>query len=181
MNTEELLQKYIIQNCFIVDRIDDLYVALASLREMIKDHELELVLDNSGKSPEQKEAFIHKVINELPSIALREALTHLFEERSFDAFHENSLPGFLNDCQRAAESIGVVKMSIALLLKAEDLQEMALDFSKATGTPIAFKLAVQKNLLGGAVIQYGNYIHDCSLRTKIDQVKTKWKKAVVQE
>lgn len=176
----EIVHETLQKNCYLVTQIDEVFEALESLRTMQEEGEISLILENHEKKQAGKDAYVQKMITSLPSSAIQKCLITLIEERGTDFFIKNEFLDFLDIASKSIEGIEIVKIQLAIKFEDKDLKEMAEHFSLQTGNDIAFKVTVQPSLLGGSIIQYGNYIHDFSLKSRLDQVKTKWKKAVVE-
>lgn len=174
-------QQRIIDEIYLAQQVDDLHLSLINLLEMVDEEELELVLEQPKKSSKQKDAYLTKVIDQLPSKELAEALTEAHKKEGLDFFGKHSFAAWIKQLQRLAETIQVVKVTFALEFKEKDLRQIALEFSQRSGKKTAFDISIDKRMLGGLIIQYGNYITDYSLRARIDQFRSTWHKAVLDK
>jgi len=154
--------------------VDQLHLAVTRLLETVEAGEIDLVLEQAGKSEAQKQSFLDKQIDSLPSAALQKALEPVLKEKNFDFFSQKYLPDFLHQLQHAAEQIEVVNLTVACRFKPADILDMAHLLGERVGHPIAFKLDVDNSLIGGAIIQHGTYISDYSLRSRLNQFRDQW-------
>jgi len=148
---------------------------------MIKDGEIDLVLEQAKKTETQKRAFVQKVIDSLDSPELRDALQDELDSGSTDFFLEKHLRELLIALQKEAERILTVKLTVAIEFKQKDLQEMASLLSTNLGKPVALDVSIDHSLVGGTIIQYGNYISDYSIKSRLEQFRSRWKEAVVEK
>ena len=112
---------------------------------------------------------------------LQNILTEQISKGNLDFFSKKEFPDFLAHLQREVEKIVIVKLTVALKFKEPDLKAMASLLSEKIGKPVAFQLTVDRSLIGGAIIQYGNYLSDYSIRTKLGEFKEQWHEAINEE
>lgn len=160
------------------DQIDVLHLALTNILEMIKANEVDLILDQKGKSPAQRKAFIQKIIDGVESPELKTALSHELSEGNLEFFRERNLGTILGNLQREAEALAVVRLKVAVDFKPADLREIANVLSKQLGRPTVIDISVERSLIGGAIVQYGTAIRDYTLRYRLEQVKEQWREAI---
>jgi F0F1-type ATP synthase delta subunit len=169
----------LLNQLFLTEQVDALHVSLINLLEMAIEGEIELVLEQTGKSLKQKSLFIDKIIKQLPSAELKALLHRELEEGNIEFFSQNALMDWLRTVQREAERIKVVKLTVAIDFKEKDLRQMADAFGKQIGSQAAFEIKTDRSLIGGAIIQYGTYISDYSLKSRLQQFRTHWRKAAL--
>lgn len=64
--------------------------------------------------------------------------------------------------------------------KEHDVWEFAALLSKKIDRPVVVSVKVEKDLIGGAIIQFGSYLSDFSIKTQLDIFRENWHKAVVE-
>jgi F0F1-type ATP synthase delta subunit len=170
----------LLNKLYLAEQVDLLHTSLINLLDICRDGEIDLVLEQQAKSTQQKALFIKKIIDELPSPELRAELEPYLAKKDFEFFGQISLSGFLRGIQKQAESTAVIRLKVAIDFKERDLREMSVYMFKKVGKPVVFDLTVDKTLIGGAIVQYGNYISDYSLQTQLQQFKDHWHTAVVE-
>src|ERR1044072_178401 len=182
----ELLDKL-----YLAEQVDLLTLSLINLQDMIKDGEIDLVLQQAKKSVKQKAFFIQKIIEAVESPELRQMLEAELNrdlqntvkdsgnEHSFDYFREKNLEDVLHSLQGEAEKVGIVRLTVAIEFKEKDLREMAAFLTERLERKTALHVTVDKSLIGGVVVQSGNYISDYTVKTRLDQYRAQWHEAVV--
>ncbi|MBU6389788.1 F0F1 ATP synthase subunit delta, partial [Patescibacteria group bacterium] len=92
-----------------------------------------------------------------------------------------NLTSFIQTLQREAEKIQIVTLTVAYNFPEPDLKEMAYLLTTRVGRPVALDISVERSLIGGVIVQYGNYITDYSVRASLNQFREHWHRAVVQK
>ncbi len=174
----EAIVQSIIGQLHLTEQLDALHLDLVSLRDMSQDDETDPQLDDPGTSDKQKAAFLQKIVSKLVSPELKNSLQAALHEGDIDIFTGKRLIPFLNTLRDQAESVENIKVRVAVRFKPEDLRDFAQILEEKLGHPIVFDIQVERGLLGGAIIQYGTYITDYSLKTRLDQFRSHWEKAV---
>jgi F0F1-type ATP synthase delta subunit len=157
------------------EQLDLLHLSLINLLDMVKDGEVDLVLDQDSKSVKQKRAFIDKLIAGVSS----EELAEVLRSQPLDFFREKDLGEFLTALRKEAEKFEIVRLTLALEFKEQDLRDMVAVLSEKLGKPVVLSIKVDRSLFGGAIIQHGSYQSDFSLHTQLDIFRSRWHKAVV--
>jgi len=180
-DVNEEIQKEILSNLLHSQQFDRLYISVTSLSDMSRAGDLDIFLDQTQKSEKQKILYVQKVINDVISEELKASLSKALSEYGFDYFFSKNLSSFLAALQKTAEAIRTVRLEVAVDFKEKDLKEMANVVSNKLKCPIALDITINKDIIGGAIIQYGTYISDYSLKTRLMQFRTHWHRAVSEE
>lgn len=159
--------------------LDTFHMSLIDLSDMVEAGEINLFLTSPDKNDLQKRKFIQTMLKELSSEALAEMLTSQLAEEGVDSFTEQSLRPFLAKLKAEADSCKVISLTLAERFRPEDLHQMSQILSEKLGHHAVLSLEIDRHLLGGAVIQYGNYISDYSLKTQLKLFREKWEKAAL--
>lgn len=170
----------ILNQFYTAAQVDLLHLALTNLTEMIAAGEIDIVLDQREKTPVQKKAFIQKIVNGVECPELRQGLQARLAEDDIEFFRERTLGTTLAALQKEAERISIVKLTVAVEFKEADLREMVAQLETQLGNPVALDLTVEHGLMGGAIVQYGTAIRDYSIKSRLEQFREHWKKAVVE-
>lgn len=178
MTDSKALQDKIIGQIYLSSQLDELHASLTELQELVKDGDIELILEQPGKSLKQKVKYIEKVIDALPSDILTETLDDALEEGDMELFSTRYASDFINSLDQALDSIKLLAIEVAVEFKEEDLREMAASFSQRMGFQTALEVTVNPGLIGGAIIRFGNHISDYSIKSRLDQFTDSWEKAV---
>ncbi|CAN5129830.1 hypothetical protein BH11PAT4_BH11PAT4_1190 [soil metagenome] len=159
------------------EQLDLLYLSLISLTDMVKDGEVDLVLDQDKKSAKQKQLFIEKLVSGVQSPELKTFL----KKQPVDFFYERDLGPYLQQLKKEADQFEIVRLTVAAIFKEADLQEMANLLSEKLGKPAVLSIKVNRTLFGGAIVQHGSYQSDFSIHTQLDIFRSRWHKAVVSQ
>lgn len=176
---------------YLASQLDVLHLSLINVIDMVKDGEIDLLLDQAGKSPKQKALFLQKIVDGVESTELRQALQETLNEQagtamqsavedSFSFFREHALADLLHRLQSNAESITIVRLQVATEFKPDDLREMATLLSKKINQQVALLPTVEHSLIGGAIVQFGTYLSDYSVRARLEQFRAHWHRAVIE-
>ncbi len=171
----------ILSKMFVAHQLDLLHLSIINLLDMIKDGEIDLVLEQNKKTAVQKSLFIQKIIESLDSPELRDALQAELDAKNIDFFLEKHLRDILVALQKEAERIIPVHLTVAVEFKMRDLQDMVSLLSKSLGHQTVLDVHVDRSLIGGTVIQFGNYISDYSIKSRLEQFRSRWEEAVVEK
>lgn len=175
----------IISQLLMAEQLDHLHVSLTNLTEMIERGEIDLILEQPNKSLNQKTLYLQKIIGEIYSPELKDYLENKLAAvkalDDLDFFLQRNLRPILANLQKKAEGIKVVRLTLALDFEEKDLQEMAKILTDKIKQPVVLEVEIDHSLIGGTIIQLGNFISDYSLRTRLNQFRNKWKAAVVDD
>jgi len=161
------------------EELDQIHLSLVQLLDMANDGELDLILDQSSKTAKQKELFLTKVVDSLASAELKKELHPIVKSGNFDFFSKRNLSDWAEALEREAEDIEVINLQVALDFKPKEVREFIEVLSKKIGHPVALNIKVDHSLVGGAIIQHGNYLSDYSVKTRLDQFRSSWHRAVI--
>lgn len=179
MNNNSFIRS-IVDQFYRSEQVDLLHLALTNLLEMTAAGEVDIFLDQRDKDATQKKAFIQKIINAIESPELKQALQAKLAEGDIDFFRERNLESALSALQKDTETIAIVRLHVAVEFKEADLREMVAQLHTQLGTPVALEISVEHSLIGGAIVQFGTAIRDYSIRSRLEQFREHWKKAVVE-
>lgn len=179
MNADDL-SNAVISQLLLAKELDTLHLSLINLRNLAAEGEIDLVLDQVNKSTSQKSLFLEKILKDLPSLPLRKSLMGAMQSEGLGFFAKQRLTDTVSRLQAAAEHVQVLKLNLATEFKEKELHLFATTLANKLGRPVVLELTVQKELLGGVVIQYGAYISDYSMRSRLQQFSEHWESAVVE-
>lgn len=165
----------------IAEDLDRLHIAVINLLDMVRAEEIDLVLNQDGKTAEQKQKFVEKVIADLSSPHLQRYLQRLLATEGVGAFKEKHLLDVLQEIQQHASRVAIVKVTVAVSFKEADVKEMAALMTNRLGQQAVLSLKVDHSLIGGAIVQYGSYSNDFSLKSQLDIYRGNWHKAVIEK
>jgi|GEM_PF-6856996 len=171
----------LVQELYQAEQLDLLHLAVINLLDMVKDGEIDLVLEQDNKSTEQKEAFLQKMVGEVRAAGLQKELQKHLDAHDIAFFQEKEFGPFLQTIQYAANGGVVAKLTVAIKFKDKDIKEMAAKFSAKLGKQVVLSIKVDPSLIGGAIIQHGSYLNDYSLKTQLDLYRSRWHRAVADK
>ena len=170
----------ILSQIYTAKQLDVLHLSIINLLDMIKDGEIDLVLEQNKKTAKQKKAFIQKIIDSLESSELVTPLQNELDAGNVDFFFEKHLKEYLGQLQHEAEKVVPVKLTTAIEFKVKDLRDMVDQLTRSLGKPTVLNISVDHSLIAGAIVQYGNYITDYSLKSRLEQFRKHWEEAVIE-
>jgi F0F1-type ATP synthase delta subunit len=176
----ELLIQTILGQIFLTEQLDALHLDLVALKDMSQDGNLERILGESAKNTRQMLAALEKIVGKLISPELKNALLLVLHEQDLDFFSQKRLPTFLSQLRLLAEKVAVAKIKVAIQFKQEDVLAMAKLMAEKVGQQVVFDVTVDKSLIAGMILQYGDYISDYSVATRLSQFRAQWEKAVIE-
>lgn len=171
------LAKELTKSFFRAEQLDLLHLSLINLLDMVKDGEVDLVLDQDSKSEQQKRLFIDKLIEGVRS----QELAAFLKAQPLDFFREKDFGTFLEAMRKEADTFDIVRLTLAIEFKEPALREMAAVLSEKIGKPVVLSIKVDRTLYGGAIVQHGSYQSDFSLHTQLDIFRSRWHRAVVAQ
>ena len=178
MKTDSLtLVQQVMDSLYLAEQIDLLHLSIASLTGTIETGGTDLFLDVSHKSPTQKKLYLQKLLAEVRSPQLKKVLDDTLQAGDIDFFLRAHISEFLAELDHEIESITIIRLGVAIEFKDKDIRELIGVLEKRLDQKVAFDIEIDPTLIGGAVIQHGNYISDYSLKSRLDQFREEWKEA----
>jgi F0F1-type ATP synthase delta subunit len=157
------------------------HLSISSLHEAIKAGSFDAILDNSHTTEIQKIKALEDLLHDLPSPYLLEVFHDQLSKAKLDFFASQTLAIFLSQLQHEAEHIVIVRLTTACKFQEKDVLEMANLLKGRINQRVAFSMTVDPSLIGGAIIQHGNYISDYSIKTRLTQFRQVWHRAAIEK
>jgi F-type H+-transporting ATPase subunit delta len=133
-------------------------------------------LDDKGK---RKELVSANLCN-IDSTILREYFHRLLDEDDLWVFDPAHFKVFVEELSERSQRTVFIKLTTALQLADHDLRGLSVKLSKKMDQKVVIDLVVDKNIIGGTIIRKDNYILDYSIKTKLSNLATQWKKTIQQ-
>ncbi len=152
-----------LENLFFLGQLDHLHLHLTQLDD---------VLLGEPTVPE-----ITEIITYSP---LRDALRTLLAEHP-DMVEPKRLLPLLKDLRKAAESRKLVRITLPCKFEDADLKEIISELSLRVNAPVILDVTIDTSIIGGAIIEYGSFSNDYSIKTRLEQLKSTWNRAVTSE
>jgi F-type H+-transporting ATPase subunit delta len=134
--------------------------------------ELRTFLASPAVSMEAKHAVIEKIVVRLgASKIIRNFLFVLADHRRTQLIPE--VIAAFHQVVRQRQGVAEADVSSAVELSAAQKKEMAATLAHLTGKKIETKYALDPALLGGAVVRIGDTIYDGSLRSRLNEMRTR--------
>lgn len=168
----------LVTSLYRAEQLDLLHLSLISLLDMVRDQEINLVLEQSSKSDQHKKLFLEKLIAGVKSKELAAALTTELKAGNLSFFEEKPFGDFLKAMQDIAHTCVIIRLTVAIAFKEKDIKEMATLMSEKIGAQVVLSCKVDGSLIGGVIIQHGSYVSDYSLKSQLDLFRSHWHKAV---
>lgn len=172
------IQKNVLDELILASHFDQLQNSLGLLQDMTDNNELDLILSQKNKNLKQKKAYIQKVIDGIKSPCLQREMNTILaeakEESNLEFFENRNLSAFLAQLATRVKSIQIIKLTVAIEFTESDLRDMIKVIESRIHKPAVLDLTIDHSLIGGAIIQRGNYMNDYSVRTRLSQFKNNW-------
>ncbi len=134
--------------------------------------ELRTFLASPAVSVEAKHAVMEKIAARVgASKVIRNFLFVLADHRRTNLIPE--VIAAFNEVIRQRQGVAETEVFSAIELSAGQKKEMAATLTKLTGKKIEAKYALDPALLGGAVVRIGDTIYDGSLRSRLNEMRTR--------
>jgi ATP synthase F1 delta subunit len=170
----------IIESITQAQDLDALHLSIGRLLNTLQEGEFELFLEQTTKTPVQKQRYLEHVLEEVTSTPLRSVLAERVAEHDFPFFAEESFTSFLSSLRRHAETADVVRLQVAVAFKPQDIQKICTVLGEQLGKRVVLDLTVDHGLIGGAIVQVGDHIWDTSVRSRLHTFRSTWSQAVAQ-
>jgi F0F1-type ATP synthase delta subunit len=174
----EQIQKNVLDELLLASHFDQLQNSLGLLQDMTDNNELDLILTQKTKNLKQKKAYIQKVIDGIKSPCLQKEMNGILSkaqgEADLEFFENRNLSAFLNQLAMRVKNIQIIRLTVAIEFAEADLKDMIKVIESRIHKPAVLDLTVDHSLIGGAIIQRGNYLNDYSVRTRLGQFKNNW-------
>lgn len=158
------------------EELDQIVFDLSVLEDKIGYKSVGSIREDS--ETENRKALIQMEMNNLGSELLKNYLLNLLEKSETWLFEPGRFKIFLEELKVAVNKIIYFRLITAVDLEKADLRKITLKLSKKMSRRVLIDLTLDKNILGGAIIQKDGYILDFSLKNKLQNLATQWKKTI---
>jgi len=155
----------VLHHLLYVEQLDALHLHLSQLDELLQANvtpSADQILAITSFPPLQAE--LKQLLTEQPELAEPKRL----------------LP-ILHELQHAAQKRRPVRLTVACHFEEADIREMMQELTNRIGAPVVLKLTVEPQLIAGVIVEHGNFSSDYSVRTRLQQLKHTWTKAVTSD
>src|SRR5260370_3004923 len=137
-----------------------------------QSEELRTFLESPAVTVEDKHGVIEKIVARLgASKIIRNFLFVIADQRRTQLLPE--IIAAFHEVIRQRQGVAEAKISSAVDLSAKQKKELATTLARLTGREIETKYALDPALLGGAVVRIGDTIYDGSLRSRLNEMRTR--------
>jgi F-type H+-transporting ATPase subunit delta len=134
--------------------------------------ELRTFLASPAVTMEAKHAVIEKITGRLgASKIIRNFLFVITDHRRTQLIPE--IVAMFQQVIRQRQGVAEAQISSAVELSAAQKKELAATLTKLTGKKIETKYSLDPALLGGAVVRIGDTIYDGSLRSRLNEMRSR--------
>lgn len=168
----------LLQELVETKQLDQLNADIIFLKDTNGCGDMDLILDDPQKTAGQKTLYVQKIIDTLTYSRLKYFFQQVLNLGELKEFKDDNLSLFVEELSKKLKDYQIVRLTVALDFNKKDLKEMADEAAKKIGTPVVFNLTIDKSLMGGAIIQFGNYLLDHSLKTKLDNFQENWQESI---
>ena len=148
-------------------RLDDWRRHLTAIRDLVSDPVVEAVLENPTIPVAQRIELISA-----PRFLDPEA-TNL-ARMLIESGRVDQIGGILDEFEQLAdEAAGRVRATVttAIEISTDDRDRLSRQLSKRLGKEVRLKVAVDRRIIGGLKLQYGDHLIDASLATRLQQLR----------
>jgi len=117
----------------------------------------------------RKTAFVRAVLGDRFSRDIR-SLVLLMIEKNRQAILPAVLEAFLERCEEEEGDLRA-RVTTAVPLRRQEATDLAAGLSRSTGKQVVLEETADETLLGGAVLRFGDFLVDGSLRTRIRELR----------
>jgi len=123
-------------------------------------------------SVEAKHAVIEKIVARLSASKIIRNFLFVLADHQRTQLIPEVIAAF-HQVIRQRQGVAEAEVSSAVELSAAQKQELAATLARLTGKKIETKYALDAALLGGAVVRIGDTIYDGSLRSRLNEMRTR--------
>lgn len=172
------IEKYIKKILDLVFTKDDLDQILFDLTIFAEHIGYNSIVKSTTDEAEARRILVRSQLDNITSGILRNYLTELLEKDELWIFDPGHIKTFADNLNEIAAKTVFFNLTTAIQLKDEDLRALSEMMSKKMERKVVVHLTVDHNILGGAVIKKDNFILDYSLKTKMNNLASQWKKSI---
>lgn len=176
------LAKELIEKIYTTDTLKRISDALEKLSQNkgFKEHTNDIINDDSLTDSQKKNQLLY-IIKSVDIPTLYEFFSDQLADYSFWIFSSGQIDyfdKFVQAFQKATQDIGVIYLTTAVEVSAQDLKAISDNLGKSFGYKVAINHDVNTGILGGAQIRIENLIFDYSLRSKFRHFQKEWLKSI---
>lgn len=134
--------------------------------------ELRTFLASPAVSIEAKHAVIEKITARLGASKIIRNFLFVLTDHRRTPLIEDVISTF-EEVIRQRQGVAEAEVTSAVEMSAAQKKEMAATLAKLTGKRIEAKYALDRALLGGAVVRIGDTIYDGSLRNRLNEMRAR--------
>ncbi|OQA04197.1 MAG: ATP synthase subunit delta [bacterium ADurb.Bin400] len=138
----------------------------------------ESVAKNAGEDVQQRKNYIKLQLDRISSDILKNYLEGLLSQDDLQLFEPGLFKLFVEELNEAASKTLFFKLTTAIEIEPEDLNQMSAALSKKMERKVIIDITVDKSIVGGAIIKKENYIFDFSIKTKLGKLSSDWKRSI---
>ncbi|HBG81365.1 TPA: hypothetical protein DDW69_00835 [candidate division CPR2 bacterium] len=159
------------------DDLNEIVFSLHSFKELV---DYKSVIKNGGDNLEKRKLLIASELKNISSKPLKEYFQSLIRANDMWIFEPGHFGDFEKSFKDLSEDVVLINLVAALEIKEKDLKKLTEDLSKKMEKKVVLDVTVDKTIIGGAIIKKDNFVLDFSLKNKLGQFGSEWKKSVVK-
>jgi F-type H+-transporting ATPase subunit delta len=140
---------------------------LTALKDLMSDPAVAAVLENPTIPPARRMELVEA------ARSLNAEATNL-ARMLIETRHVDQAAGILDEYEQLAdEAAGRIRATVttAVELSADDRQRLGKQLSERLGKEVRLTVAVDRRIVGGLKLQYGDHLVDASLATRLQQLR----------
>jgi F0F1-type ATP synthase delta subunit len=172
------IEKYLRQLLDLIYQKDDLEQILFDL-SLFADH-IGYSSKSKGKGDESanRQTLIETNLTAMESPILRDYFQGLIKKKDLWLFDPGHFKIFVQEVQELSQKAIFFNLITACEINNKDIKKLVDKLSVKAQKKVMIQLIVDKSIIGGAIIKKDNFILDYSLKTKLNNLSSQWKKSI---
>lgn len=175
------IEKYIQEIFGLIFKKDELDQITFDLSIFLDHIGYNSIVKEGNDEMEKRKILVTSQLGNIESKILREYFENLVNKDDLWVFEPGHFKTFVEEINEIASKTIFFNLTTAVDVKNEDLKLLADKLSKKMEQKVVVHLTIDKNIIGGAIIKKGNFILDFSLKTKMNNLTSQWKKSIQKE
>lgn len=157
------------------DDLDQIFYDLSILADFFS---YKTVNESFGDDFETRKQTVLTKVNNIQSDILKSFFVALIGDNNLFLFEPGHFKSFMVDFESIAKKIVFMSLTTSIELTPEDLHILSETLSKRMKCWVKVDQTVDETIIGGVIIKNDNYILDYSLKARLTNFASEWKKTL---